>query len=147
MKYPNPSSVFEQRVNDILRKESKSSALFEHIFKLQQALSLEKMVSQECSDSQNNWKILLELYTELGSINFAKMISIIKGNTVSFPSEDDYQDSIITTLCYYYKELEFKTWEEVKSLLNIKDLNTIKYGIRVRQLKGFIDQQLLKHLK
>src|ERR1035437_8590928 len=147
MKYQNPSSVYEQRINDILRKESKSSELFEHIFKLQQALSLEKMVTQECSDSQNNWKVLLELYTELGAINFAKMISIIKGSTVSFPSEDDYQDSIITTLCYFYKELEFKSWEEVKSLLNIKDLNTIKYGIRVRQLKGFIDQQLLKHLK
>lgn len=117
--------------------------MFEDIFKLQQVISFEKLPSNDLKDQ---WSILLELFTLLGSVQFAKMISIIKGRSLSFPSEEEYQDSIITTLCYYYKEVQNMSWDEIKDKLNDPKLNAIKYGIRVRQLKGFIDEQLFKKL-
>lgn len=144
--YKNPRNLFEQRLSNILKKEVRNSQVFEQIFKLQQALSLEKLPHNE-TPNQDNWKVLLEIYMSVGSEHFSKLVSLVKGRSVTFPSELEYQDSIITTLCYFYREVEGRSWEQVKELLNIKNLNTIKYGIRVRQLKSFIDQQLLKHFK
>lgn len=142
MRYESPRNIFQAKVNAILNRESKNSDLFENIFKLQQVISFEKLPTQ----TQDQWNVLLELFTTLGSVEFAKIVSIIKGKTLTFPSEEEYQDSIITTLCYYYKEILCLSWDEIKEKLNDPKLNAIKYGIRVRQLKGFIDEQLFKQL-
>ena len=144
--YINPRSLFEQRVNDILTKESKSSDFFEDIFKLQQIYTFEKLKVTQKSDN-DAWKLLMQLFTTLGSVEFAKLISVLGGKTVTFPTEDDYRDSIITSLCYYYKEIENLEWEQIKEKIDINKLNTIKYGIRVQQLKSFIDTQIFKELK
>jgi hypothetical protein len=143
MQYESPRNIFQSKVNAILNRESKNSELFEDIFKLQQVISFEKLPS---NDMKDQWSILLELFTLLGSVQFAKVISIIKGRSLSFPSEEEYQDSITTTLCYYYKEVQNLSWDDIKEKLNDPKLNAIKYGIRVRQLKGFIDEQLFKKL-
>lgn len=143
--YTNPRSLFEQRINDILSRESKSSAFFEDIFKLQELYTFEKLKVQQKSES-DMWKALMQLYTELGSVQFAKVISILGGKTVTFPTEDDYRDSIITALCYYYKEVENLEWDQIKERIDINKLNTIKYGIRVQQLKSFIDSQVFRSI-
>jgi hypothetical protein len=143
MQYESPRNIFQAKVNDILNKESKNTDLFEDIFKLQQVISFEKLPS---GDYKDQWSLLLELFTVLGPVLFAKVISIVNGKTLTFPSEEEYQDSIITTLCYYYKEVQGLPWDEIKTKLNDPKLNAIKYGIRVRQLKGFIDEQLFKRL-
>jgi hypothetical protein len=143
--YENPRTLFQQKVSNILKKEYKSSALFENIFKLQQLFQLEKFPNSERKDF-NDWKTLLEVYNAVGAQTFAKLISIVKGKTLQFPTEEDFQDSIVTTLCYYYKEVEQKTWEDIKGLLNMPKLNTIKFGIRVRQLNQFIQSQILHKL-
>ena len=90
------------------------------------------------------WQYLMTLFNELGPAEFAKVINIFKGKTITFPTEEDYQDSIITSLCYYYKEIEGLDWNQIKEKLSMGKLNTIKYGIRVQQLKGFIDEQMLR---
>ena len=144
--YQNPRSLFEQKVNDILTRESKSSAFFEDIFKLQQMYTFEKLRVTQKSDDEA-WKSLMQLFTLLGSVEFAKMITILGGKTITFPTEDDYKDSIITALCYYYKEIESLDWEQIKEKIDINKLNTIKYGIRVQQLKSFIDSQIFRDIQ
>jgi len=147
MKTTNPRNLFQQKISSVLSKENRRSPVFENIFRLQQMLTLEKLGNASGNETSNNWKILMELYLELGSAQFAKLVSIIRGGPVVFPTEEEYQDSIVTTLCYYYKEVENRTWEEVKSHLEMPKLNTIKYGIRVRQLKSFIDSAILRSLE
>ena len=143
MVYESPRNIFQAKVNSILNREARNVDLFENIFKLQQVLSFEKLPYNEDKDQ---WKVLLELYTTLGPVQFAKVVSIIDGATITFPSEEEYQDSITTTLCYYYREIMGLSWDEIKERLNDPKLNAIKYGIRVRQLKGFIDEQIFKKL-
>jgi hypothetical protein len=145
--YPSARTVFQQKINNILPKEEKNSALFENIFKLQQIYIFEKSKTATKSPDNELWKILMELFNELGSVEFAKMISIVKGKTLSLPTEEEYQDSIITALCYYYKEVEGMDWKQIKERVDIKDLNNIKFGIRVQQLKGFIDEQIFRSIK
>jgi hypothetical protein len=144
--YTNPRSLFEQRVNDILTRETKSSAFFEDIFKLQQIYTFEKAKVTQKSDDEA-WKLLMHLFTILGSVEFAKLISVCGGKTITFPTEEDYKDSIITSLCYYYREIDNMDWDEIKEKIDINKLNTIKYGIRVQQLKSFIDGQIFRDIK
>lgn len=145
--YASPRTFFQQKINNILPKEDKSSALFEDIFKLQQIYTFEKNKCSTKTSDNESWRILMELFNELGSIQFAKIISILRGRTITFPSEEEYQDSIITALCYYYKEVEGLDWEQIKNRIDIHKLNTIKYGIRVQQLKGFIDEQIFRSIE
>jgi len=144
MKYQSPRTLFQSKVNSILKQESNHSELFENIFKMQQFISFER--NNKSNISQEQWVTLLELYSLLGPTLFAQVVSIIKGKTISFPSEEDYQDSIMTTLCYFYKEVQGLSWDEIKEKLNEPNLNAIKFGVRVRQLKGFIDNQIFKGL-
>jgi len=143
--YTNSRSLFQEKIGSILDKNKSCSALFENIFKLQYLYKLEKITSED-KELTNEWMILLRIYEELGPENFAKLVSIVKGRTLSFPSEEELQDSIITTLCYYYKEVENKNWEEIKKALNMPDLNTISYGIKTRQFSQFIQLQTLRIL-
>lgn len=143
--YDPPRTVFQKKINDMLPKESDSSPLiFENTFKLQQIYSFEKNRINAKSEDSNMWQYLMTLFNELGPAEFAKVINIFKGKTITFPTEEDYQDSIITSLCYYYKEIEGLDWNQIKEKLSMGKLNTIKYGIRVQQLKGFIDEQMLR---
>ena len=144
--YTNPRSLFEQKINDILTRETKSSAFFEDIFKLQQMYTFEKLRTSLKSDD-DAWKALMQVFFSLGSLEYAKIVSILGGKTITFPSEEDYKDSIITALCYYYKEIENLDWEQIKDKIDINKLNTIKYGIRVQQLKSFIDLKIFKDIK
>jgi hypothetical protein len=144
--YSNPRSVFQEKVGSILEKNKSCSALFENIFKLQYLYKLERITSEN-KELTDDWHTLLKVYETLGPEMYAKLISIIRGKTLSFPSEEDLQDSIITTLCYYYREVEGRSWDEVKTELNLPDLNTISYGIKTRQFSQFIRTQTLNVLK
>lgn len=141
--YSNPRSIFQEKIGAILHKNSECSVLFENIFKLQHLYKLEKIESEN-KELTDEWYTLLRVYEAVGPETFAKMISIIRGRTLSFPTEEEFQDAVTTTLCYYYKEVENKTWNDIKSLLHLPDLNTIKFGIRVRQLDQFIQSQTLR---
>lgn len=143
--YSNPRSLFQEKISSILDKNKTCSALFENIFKLQYLYKLEKITSED-KELTEDWCVLLRIYEEIGPENFAKIVSIIRGRSLSFPTEEELQDSIVTTLCYYYKEVENKTWEEIKALLNMPDLNTISYGIKTRQFAQFIKMQTLRAL-
>ena len=142
----SPRNIFQQKLNEITLKDTQASSVFENIFKLYQMYNLQKVDITNKTPTQDNWKYLLHIFHEFGLENFMKLISITGGKTIIFPSEDELKDSITTVLCYYYKEIKNKSWEEIKNILNDEELNTIKYGIRIRQFKQFIEMQLLKQL-
>lgn len=144
--YTNPRSIFQEKIGSILHRDSECSILFENIFKLQHLYRLEKIESEN-KELTDEWYTLLRVYEELGPEMFAKLISVIRGRTLSFPTEEEFQEAVVTTLCYYYKEVEGKNWEEIRNILCIPNLNTIKFGIRVRQLDQFIQSQTLKIMK
>jgi len=138
--YENPRNLFQARVNSILRAEPESDQVFETIFKLNQVLQNERLSSESNS---NQWKTMLQLLELLGSKTFVRVIEILKGQTLKFPSSEELEDSILTTICYYYKEIQGKNWDDIRAEINVPNLNTISYGIKVRNLKAFIDNSTL----
>jgi hypothetical protein len=143
MRYESPQTLFQQKINNILNRDSSKLKIFEDILKLQQLLAFEKLAS---SPDKGGWEPLFEVFSTLGSVQFARLVHAAKGRTLSFPTEEEYQDSILTVLCYYYKEIEGMDWDTIKDKLEEPKLNAIKYGIRVRQLKGFIDERLIQRI-
>ena len=143
--YDSPRTIFQEKIEGIFKKEEEASEVFSNIFKLQQVSLIER--ATQGREDPNQWRVLLELYTTLGPTIFANIVSICDGRTISFPTEPEFEDQILTTLCYYYKEVDGLDWKDVKDRLGIPKLNTIKYGIKVRQLKSFIDTQLFSKLE
>jgi len=139
--YQNPRTLFQKKLQGLLKTEKEEiSEVFQTIFTLQQCLNMEK---EPVLDNTNSL-ILLELYNALDMKTFAKVVTVLSGKSVIFPTEDTLKESIVTVLCFFYKEVEKKNWKEIQGILNIPQLNTIKYGIKIKQLNQFILRQANK---
>ena len=136
--YNDPRSIFQKKIQILLKNEPEEvETMFEKLFTIQQTLLLERVDKED----KNNWKSLLEIYNIVGMKNYIKLVNLLKGQTLTFPTDEEVKDSILTIMCYYYKEVEGKTWKEIQKILDIPNLNTIKYGIRLRQLSEFVNKK------
>lgn len=88
-----------------------------------------------------------QLYEALDFNSFSKVIYILLGRTVNFPSIKDFKESIIMALCFIYKEKGF-SWNEIKEILpfNENEISSYKYGIKIGHLKKRIRNELYKVL-
>ena len=148
MEYKSPKTVFQEKINNIIKKEKTNIGVLEHIFKLQNIYSFERIKNpEETCDEKTSWIVLFDIYNLLGPSKFAEMLSIVQGRTLSLPTEEEYEDSLITALSYYYMDVKGYDWDKIKDKLEIPTLNAVKYGIKVRALKRFIESGILKHTK
>lgn len=126
--YEKPKSVFQQRLKESLDIET--SSVISDLIKLSLLKKAEK---------NEDLLIYTEIFNLLGVDKFTELLQIIDGRTVEFPSPIEFKETIVTVLCYYYKNVEQKSWEDIKALIGDPDLNTIKYGIRATTFKSFLD--------
>ncbi len=131
--YVNPKNIMQQHLKEQLGNDKETSHIIEELIKL----SLLKNASKD-----EDLVIFAEIYKSLGVENFTTLINLIDGRTLSFPSKEEFKELLITVLCYYYKEVENKNWDDIKSLIGDPDLNSIKHGIRASALGSFLDQLL-----
>jgi hypothetical protein len=139
--YPSPKNLFQQKIRSIFQKEPKeTTSLIVDILKM---FCLTKLNRPQ---QAKNWEPLNEILNQFGTRIFIDLLDIFEGKTIRFPTRKEIKDLIISALCYYYKEVENKSWEEVKEILYIQENSTIQYGIKVRQLKTFIEQGITSTL-
>lgn len=136
MLYEQPKNILEMRLNETLKKEEESIIT-----------DLVKISLLRTAAKDEDLLIFTEIYNLLGLEKFSELISLIDGKEIKFPARDDFKESVITVLCYYYRNVEKKDWDEIKSLLGIPELNTIRYGIKASQLEAFIKEIINKRLK
>lgn len=136
--YNDPRSIFQKKIQSLLKSEPEAvDSIIEDLFTIQQVLISERTEEVE----EDNTKSLLYLYNIIGMKSYIKLVTALRGKKLSLPSEVELKDSILTVLCYYYKEIEKKNWKEIIKILGMPSLNTIKYGIRLRQLSQFIQRK------
>jgi hypothetical protein len=136
--YNDPRSIFQKKIQNLLKSEPEAvDSVIEDLFTIQQILISERVEETE----EDNTKSLLYLYNIVGMKSYIKLITALRGKKINLPSEDELKDSILTVICYYYKEIEKKNWKEIMRILGMPTLNTIKYGIRLRQLSQFIQKK------
>lgn len=132
--YNNPKSVLQQKLNEALNTTSEQSVIVDLLH-----LALLKK-------GQTNPDELIydEIFKLLGLETFTDLISLVDGRSFSLPSKQDFQDTIINVLCYYYHNVEGKSWDEIRTLLGVKDLNSVREGIRASQFEAFVKKMINK---
>lgn len=136
MLYKEPKNILELKINEALGPSEE--AMISDLIKL----SLMKRASKN-----TDYMIYTELYNLLGLEGFTNLISLVDGKPLILPTKEDFKDSVITVLCYYYRNVKNMDWEDIKSILGIPDINTIKQGIRSSQFESFIKELVNKRIK
>lgn len=136
MLYETPKNLLELKINEALGTDEES--VVSDLIKL----SLLKKASKN-----QEFLVYTELYNLLGVEKFTEMISLLDGRTVTFPTKEDFKDSVITVLCYYYRNVKGMDWDQIKEMLGMPDINTIKQGIRASQYESYIKELIDKRIK
>lgn len=133
--FENPKNILQQKLKETLDPSTTSVVS-----------DLIKLSLMRIAEKDEDLLIYTEIYKLLGVELFTGLIALIDGQTLSFPTKEEFEEAVITVLCYYYRDIEKKDWPEIKSLLGEPDLNTIKYGIRATSFASFIDTMLARSI-
>lgn len=136
MLYEQPRNILESKLNEVLKGPEESMVS-----------DLIKISLLRKGAKNDSLLVYTEIYNLLGVDKFTELISLIDGKTISFPDKEDFKEVIITVLCYYYKNILNKDWDDIKSILGMPELNTIRYGIKASQLEAFIKEIIDKRIK
>lgn len=123
-------SVFQQKINKILKKDVSEDVIRDLI----------KLHYLRLASKNEPQYVLVEIYELLGSELFAELIELINGRTVQFPDRESFKESIQIALCYYFKYIKHKKWDEIKELLQDEDVSSIKFGINTNKLHSWINE-------
>lgn len=132
MIYKEPKNLLQDKLNHILN--NREETIISDLVKLSLLKGAEK-------DSDE--LVYTEIYNLLGLENFSNLISLMDGRTVTFPKKEDFKDSLLMVLAFYYRNVENKSWEEIKDLLGMPDINSVKLGIQAGQFEKFL-QKIVK---
>jgi hypothetical protein len=58
-----------------------------------------------------------DVYRLLGLENFTRLLHLLDGRTIKFPTSTELKDAIILTLCYYYRKVEGFDWAKIHEIL------------------------------
>ena len=136
MIYETPSNILEQRINEALGKGEES--IISDLIKL----SLMKKASKD-----SDCLIYTEIYNLLGLEKFSELVSLVDGRTLHLPTKEELRDTVITVLCYYYRNVKKMEWVDIKEKLGIQDINAVRQGIRSSQFESYLKELVEKRLK
>lgn len=123
--FDEDKSLFRDKINEITERDQCEKTISD-LFKL-------NTLRKKNADS----KKLVELYNLLGPELFADVISIIDGETIKFPTVEQFKDDINVCISYYLKYQKGESWETVRNMLGC-DGSTVKYGINCSKLDAYI---------
>lgn len=123
------STVFEHQLKDIFKpvEDKEQTTLFS-------ILSLVFYHNAKITD-------LHDIYKLLGLDNFIKLVSLLDGRAVRFPTLSELKDAIILALCFYYREIEYKDWQEIHELVPYS-FNSISVAYKIKSLNAAMRQEL-----
>ena len=129
--FDDEKSMFRRKLNEAVADQPNVKVI-KDIIKL--------VLLKNSTKDKNNLK-LVELYNYFGLDAFVDLIDIMNGATVSFPSIEDFKDTVKLSVSYYYKFLKGKSWNEIKAMIDDgDDSSTVKYGINCSKLNRFITE-------
>ncbi len=133
--FDNETSVFKNKLNNILTDKPQADLVRDilTLLLLRNSYKDEKILK------------LIDVYNAVGLDNFMSIIEAFNGETISFPSVEEFKEAIITSVAYYYKHVQNKSWKEIKEILDT-DESFVKCGISCSKLELFISEINEKHL-
>ena len=97
---------------------------------------------------QHNEKLseIYDVYKLLGIEDFVRLVHLFDGRTVRFPTSTELKDAIILSLCFYYREIEGLTWEEVHDRIPFK-FSSLTVSYKLKSLNAAIRKELVEIFK
>lgn len=136
MMYSTPKNILQLKINEALGQNEENMIS-----------DLIKLCLMKPASKNQDYLVYTEIYNLLGLEKFTDLISLLDGRTVKFPTKEEFKDTIITVLCYYYRNVLNLEWDEIKEKLGIPDINTIRQGIRSSQYEAFLKELINKRIK
>ena len=133
--FDNETSVFKNKLNNILTDKPQADLVRDilTLLLLRNSYKDEKILK------------LIDVYNTVGLDNFMSIIEAFNGETISFPSVEEFKEAIITSVAYYYRHVQNKSWKEIKEILDT-DESFVKCGISCSKLELFISELNERHL-
>ena len=129
MLYDKPSDIFEQQISEIFSNEEDSASSL-----------MMKLTSIILFQNENSHD-LVEIYKEFGLEKFTRLMEILDGRTVQFFTKEQIHQALILATCYYYKEIENKSWNEIHDIFPFK-VSGISYGTQIKSLNMSLIEKL-----
>ena len=94
--FDNETSVFKNKLNNILTDKPQTDLIRDilTLLLLRNSYKDEKILK------------LIDVYNAVGLDNFMSIIEAFNGETISFPSVEEFKEAIITSVAYYYKHIQ-----------------------------------------
>ena len=127
-----PKTLFQQQLNDIMRDDPCKN-LITDLINIQMHKNAEKDAKM---------LVLIELFNLVGLDQFIKILDLIDGRPIKFPTREDFKETVQTAICYYYKNFQNYDWSKIESLLNDPEMKSAKMGIKVAQLQKFMQERV-----
>jgi len=126
--FDTPNNLWEHQLREILTQpEVKKDPLF-------QILTAVFQNTAHITD-------VADIYRLLDLENFSRLVHLLDGRTVKFPTSTELKDSIILTLCYYYRKVEKLEWKDIHRLLPF-DFPSIAVSRKISSLDEMIQEKI-----
>jgi hypothetical protein len=126
--FDTPNNLWEHQLREIFsQREVKQDPLF-------QILTAVFQNTANISD-------VGDIYRLLGLENFTRLLHLLDGRTIKFPTSTDLKDAIILTLCYYYRKVERLDWARIHEILPF-DFPSIAVSRKISNLDEIIQEKL-----
>lgn len=135
MIYKDPKNVLQMKLNEALGRQEETMVT-----------DLLKLSFLKKASKDKDALLLTEIYNLLGLEKFTDLINLLDGRPLELPSKEEFKDTIITVLSYYYRDVEHLEWSEIKQKIS-DDINPVRYGIKASQFGSFLEELINKRLK
>ena len=85
---------------------------------------------------------LLELYKTLDLTTFAKVIHILGGKQIQFPTKTEIEENLIAALLYMDREVYGLSWEVIKEKYPMLNIQSLKYAMKIKSINSYMQDQL-----
>jgi hypothetical protein len=132
--FKEESNVFEKQLREAFKPavDNQQSDLF-------RAIALVFYHDEKLSDIYDAYKLL-------GVENFVRLIHLFDGRTVRFPTSTELKKAITLSLCFYYKEVDGLTWEEIHEKIPFK-FSSLTVSYKLKSLNAAIRAELAEIFK
>ena len=89
---------------------------------------------------------IYDVYKLLGIENLVKLVHLLDGRTVQFPTSTELKDAIVLSLCFYYREIDGLPWEDIHDLIPFK-FSSLTVSYKIKSLNKVIRNELTEIFK
>jgi hypothetical protein len=125
--FKSESSVFEKQMREAFKPVEEQNSLFS-------AVALVFYHNVKVSE-------IYDVYKLLGIENFVKLIHLLDGRTIHLPTSAELQESILLSLCFYYREVEGLDWDEIHDKIPFQ-FSSISMSYKLKSLNSAIRSEL-----